>query len=277
MAFWSIAAPILGKVVGAIGANKAAKAQANAGKLDLGHLRKEAEDHGFNPLTVLQATGGAGSMTTAAAPGFLSFLAAQAPSIGETIGNAFDPQRKADLDLTRSQAALNRQMEAESIAQIGAEGSVAHGDREEDDYMKHYLENPDGWTRMRAITGEPIEVRNDILYRLKLPPGALYGAAEDAEFIFAEAGSEITGVGNIGDTTESLGGSPIVRRVEQRKFVKPDVSKPAPRRPVARQQIYDQVEGNTKKDRPGITSKKLPPAWLQSVDQYLKYNMWLDN
>jgi len=33
----------------------------NAGKLDLGYLRAEAERNGFNPLTVLRATGGQGS------------------------------------------------------------------------------------------------------------------------------------------------------------------------------------------------------------------------
>ena len=33
-----------------------------------------------------------------------------------------------------------------------------------------------------------------------MPPGAVYGIAEDAEAVFGEIGGEITGVGNIGDT-----------------------------------------------------------------------------
>ena len=37
------------------------KTNPNTGKLDLGHLRREAEANGFNPLTVLRATGGQGS------------------------------------------------------------------------------------------------------------------------------------------------------------------------------------------------------------------------
>ena len=37
------------------------KSNPNAGKLDLAHLRAEAERNGFNPLTVLRATGGQGS------------------------------------------------------------------------------------------------------------------------------------------------------------------------------------------------------------------------
>ena len=52
-------------VVTALAARKSAKKRAqatqNAGKLDLGYLRTEAERNGFNPLTVLRATGGQGS------------------------------------------------------------------------------------------------------------------------------------------------------------------------------------------------------------------------
>lgn len=212
MAFWSIAAPIIGSVIGAAGQRSAAKAQANAGKLDLGHLRAEAEAHGFNPLTVLQATGGAGSMTTAAAPGFLSFLAGQAPAMGQAIGNALSPSTKADLDLTRSQTALNNQMILES-QQRPRDASVAHGNREEDDYLAAYAADPGGYTLMRSMSGSPIEVRNDILHRLQLEPGSLYGIAEDAEATFGEIGGEITGIGNIGDA--GFGAGSIVRKVEQ--------------------------------------------------------------
>ena len=56
-------------VVTAYAASKSAKKRAqatqNAGKLDLGYLRAEAEKNGFNPLTVLRATGGQGSTTSA--------------------------------------------------------------------------------------------------------------------------------------------------------------------------------------------------------------------
>jgi len=45
-------------------AKKRAQATQNAGKLDLAYLRAEAEKNGFNPLTVLRATGGQGSRTS---------------------------------------------------------------------------------------------------------------------------------------------------------------------------------------------------------------------
>lgn len=45
----------------AFGARKTAKAMQGANDLDLAKLRREAEQNGFNPLTVLRATGGQGS------------------------------------------------------------------------------------------------------------------------------------------------------------------------------------------------------------------------
>jgi len=64
---------------------KQAQAMQNAGKLDLGYLRQEAENNGFNPLTVLQSTGGAGS-TKSANAGLLAssqFWATYADGLGE--------------------------------------------------------------------------------------------------------------------------------------------------------------------------------------------------
>lgn len=47
--------------IGALGARKTAKAMRGANDLDLAKLRREALANGFNPLTVLRATGGQGS------------------------------------------------------------------------------------------------------------------------------------------------------------------------------------------------------------------------
>lgn len=268
MAFWSIAAPIIGGLLGAKGQRDAAKANAEAGKLDLAHLRDQALKYGFNPLTVLQATGGAGSTTSPAVPGFLSFLASQAPAMGQAIGNALDPQRKADLELTRSQSALNRQMEAESIAQMAAPGSVAHGNRDEDDFMAAYAANPNGYTTMRSMTGAPIEVRNDVLFRLNLAPGSLYGLAEDAEAIAGEIAGEAQGIGNIGDTTGMLGGTPIVRKLEEQGPVQP-----ALRRSPITVSTLKPADAVIK----GIDQPLLPP-FLQKMHEgeWWKKNMWLD-
>jgi len=52
---------IAAATIGALGARKTAKAMRGANDLDLEKLRREAEENGFNPLTVLRATGGQGS------------------------------------------------------------------------------------------------------------------------------------------------------------------------------------------------------------------------
>jgi len=52
---------IAAAAIGAFGARKSAKAMRGANDLDLAKLRREAEENGFNPLTVLRATGGQGS------------------------------------------------------------------------------------------------------------------------------------------------------------------------------------------------------------------------
>ena len=112
--------------------------------------------------------------------------------------------------------------------------------------MDEYLEKPEGFTQMRSISGAPIMVRNDILYRLRLAPGAVYGIAEDAEAIFGELGGEVTGVGNIGDTAVN----PIVKT--------PKIVKPQEPRPTSKG-----------RNKPRIQTKALPPAWLQSTYDWL--------
>jgi len=78
---------IASAAIGAIGARKTAKAMRGANDLDLGKLRREAEQNGFNPLTVLRATGGQGSTKGAsgglASGAFFQTFAQGIPSIFE--------------------------------------------------------------------------------------------------------------------------------------------------------------------------------------------------
>ena len=57
--------------VAAVASALGSRARSKAGQVDLGKLRRDAMKNGFNPLTVLQATGGQGFTK---APGVLSFL-----------------------------------------------------------------------------------------------------------------------------------------------------------------------------------------------------------
>jgi len=196
---------VAGALIGAAGSALSARQQAKSGRLDLAYLRSQAEANGFNPLTVLEATGGQGSRT-AETPGFLSFLAG---NVGQMATNWHTEQSnakhtQAQIDNLNSNTRYNDAM----TAQATVAGSI-RGSQREPDYMDTYMANPDGYTTMRTVAGHPIEVRNDVLARLDLPPNSLYGMAEDSEMIFGEIGGEITGAGNVAD--DAFGANPITK------------------------------------------------------------------
>lgn len=203
-------APVLGALGGAKGVASiglsalSQRRSSRAGGVDLASLRADALANGFNPLTVLQSTGGAGYQNSQEAPGFLSFLAGgMAGKLDTYHQREMETERhSAEMDNLRSNTAYNEAL----TSSAKAAGSVRTGARETD-YMDEYLRNPDGYTMMRTVAGHPVEVRNDVLHRLGLEPGSLYGMAEDAEMIFGEVGGEITGVGNVADA--SFGGKPL--------------------------------------------------------------------
>jgi len=84
--------PLFGKIASlglkAFGAYKTSKSMKGANDLDLEKLRREAEENGFNPLTVLRATGGQGSTKGPsgglASGAFFSTFAQGIPSILES-------------------------------------------------------------------------------------------------------------------------------------------------------------------------------------------------
>ena len=205
MGFWSIAAPIAGAVIGAKGQRDAAKAAAGAGQLDLGKLRADALAHGFNPLTVLGATGGRGFETTADAPGFLSFLAQQGPQVGASIGQAIQdrPQRDADLANTQAQTGYYDAMAAQAEADA-LRSSVAGGDRIEDQLAA----NPLGYSAMRRLDGGLVDVRNDIILALRKRPGDTL-IAEDFEALSGDIGQEFSAA--LDAASIAFGGTAVIR------------------------------------------------------------------
>lgn len=111
--------------IGALQSAKAAKQQAKSSQTDLKKLRDDAKAAGFNPLTVLRATGGQGfnkgsSGALASATFWGNFANA-----GVSALNDFDPykQKRKDLDLQQAQASLGntlastRLMESQSNSQ----------------------------------------------------------------------------------------------------------------------------------------------------------------
>ncbi len=93
-------------------AKKRAQATQNAGKLDLGYLRAEAQKNGFNPLTVLRATGGQGSRTSPdvgkmASAQFWQTFAQGMPNIHETNYDRQFKQAKLDNTIASTKSMLS--------------------------------------------------------------------------------------------------------------------------------------------------------------------------
>ena len=106
---WLEVAKIGAQLLGAKAASDAAKANAKASQTDLKKLVKDAESAGFNPLTVLRATGGQGfnkgsSGALASATFWGNFANA-----GVSALNEFDPynQKRKELDMQQSVANLD--------------------------------------------------------------------------------------------------------------------------------------------------------------------------
>jgi hypothetical protein len=94
---------------GAVQTAKAAKSQANASQTDLKKLRDDAEASGFNPLTVLRATGGQGFNKGASGVLASATFWGNFANAGQTALNDFDPynQKRKELDMQQAQASLN--------------------------------------------------------------------------------------------------------------------------------------------------------------------------
>jgi hypothetical protein len=113
-------------LIGAKASGDAAKASQRG--TDLKKLRKEAEAAGFNPLTVLRATGGQGfNKGSSGALASASFWSSFANSAGQIAGQ-FDPQIKADKALERLQriadidnTRMNTRYSAKLLSEMGKE------------------------------------------------------------------------------------------------------------------------------------------------------------
>jgi|GEM_PF-3001817 len=112
---------------GALQIGKAAKLQAEASQTDLQKLRDDAQAAGFNPLTVLRATGGQGfnkgsSGALASATFWGNFANA-----GVSALNDFDPynQKRKQLDMQQAQASLDNTIASTQLIKSQRAGMLA--------------------------------------------------------------------------------------------------------------------------------------------------------
>jgi len=128
MDWFSIGKLALG-AFGAVQKSKAAKQQAEASQTDLKKLVKDAESAGFNPLTVLRATGGQGfnkgsSGSLASATFWGNFANA-----GQSALNDFDPynQKRKELDMQQAQASLSNTLASTQLMKMQLNAPLASG------------------------------------------------------------------------------------------------------------------------------------------------------
>lgn len=168
-------------------------------------MRDAAQRAGFNPLTVLRS----GMFQQA------GLLSRQAETWkGSLFGGVANAVINApELRLDREMRELEKQ---ERMANIEYTGALARNVGQQgtsfnplDAAMSGYLSNMNGYTVMRSTDGSAIEVRNDILHALRLPPGSLFGIAEHYEAIGGEIQGEAAGVGVAIDDASY----PIVRQI----------------------------------------------------------------
>ena len=135
MDWFSIGKLALG-AVGALQKGKAAKQQAESSQTDLKKLRDDAQAAGFNPLTVLRATGGQGfnkgsSGALASATFWGNFANA-----GVSALNEFDPynQKRKELDIQQAQASFGNTLASTQLMKSQMQPQSKY--KEEDLFVK---------------------------------------------------------------------------------------------------------------------------------------------
>jgi len=175
---------IASAAIGALGARKTAKAMQGANDLDLAKLRREAEQNGFNPLTVLRATGGQGSTKgpsgKLASGAFFQTFAQGIPSIFE--------------------ANYNKKMKAAQLENINASTESMLSNIQNDPYIG--FNDTDNKVPVKYLNKE-FEIPLSMARHMKVLPNQSLNAGLMAE-IFGEV-SEVTNAFSLGGQQNTFG------------------------------------------------------------------------
>jgi len=165
--------------------------------IDLGEMRKQALKNGFNPLTVLRATGGAG-FTSGVGPSPFSVIGAGISQIGgimegQQMRDMGAEAHKAAMDLAKSQtAAFNRPVTAGTGAVMSATADDPMMPLEFSRFKDTPVEEIPYWN-VRSIGGDTFQIRGDVLERLGIGEGSTI-VTEDWEMMLGELGGEFEGL-----------------------------------------------------------------------------------
>lgn len=165
--------------------------------IDLAEMRKQAKANGFNPLTVLRATGGAG-FTSGVAPSPMSVLGAGFSQIGNVMEGAAmrdmaQEAHESALELVDAQVTAFKR-EPVSTAMVSA---VPTNERELmplefSRFADQPVESIPYWN-VRSIGGDTFQIRADVLERLQIGEGSTI-VTEDWEMMLGEVGGEFEGL-----------------------------------------------------------------------------------
>lgn len=214
---------LIGPVLGALGASKTAvalgtavggalstrqqaKAQAAANTTDLVALRARAKAAGFNPLTVLQATGGQG-FAAQPIPSFLSALGSQVGAFAQTY---YELDRQENLDARAGQLAQaqieNLNASTKRLQQPVLQAPAA---RPKDEIEIYGPLEGQKWVKMyHAVSGNEFYLREGVLKTLRKTTDQW--TAEDEEALFGEVVGEFKGLASAFDSLFS--GASVMKR-----------------------------------------------------------------
>lgn len=191
---------------GALSSRQQAKAEAAANTTDLVALRARAKEAGFNPLTVLQATGGQG-FASQPIPSFLSALGSQVGTFSQTY---YEIDRQENLDAQAGQLAQaqieNMNASTKRLQQPVLQAPAA---RPKDEIEIYGPLEGQKWVKMyHAVSGNEFYLREGVLKTLGKTTDQW--TAEDEEALFGEVVGEFKGLASAFDSLFS--GASVMKR-----------------------------------------------------------------
>lgn len=168
----AVAGSVVRTVLPVIGAGLSAKANFESSQTDLKKLRNQAVGAGFNPLTVLNATGGQGFNKT---PNFGMVAFSE---LGNSLNQTWAANQQAqnwEVDRALGKAQLADWANAQTV-QAGDEWTRLYPD-------------PMAWVDVLNMSGEKRRIRAGLAARLRIYPGQMI-IAEDMEALIGDLASE---------------------------------------------------------------------------------------
>lgn len=212
---WLTALQVGGTVLSGLGAMRDRKQQPG---LDLAKLRRDSKANGFNPLTVLRMTGGAG-FTTTPSPSALSVLGGTVSGVADVFSLARD-RKQAQAESDARIGMMNAQvgaLQAPPLATQRTMGPISPMDNfvqlDESRFAGIPASEIPFWN-VRDLSGQEYQIRADVLERVGIAEGSTI-VTEDWEMMLGELGGEFEGITQVIKQGTGFGDVPFMRTTSQ--------------------------------------------------------------